>query len=134
MSIWRCWLIGLCLAGAGCVHGYGGCLWTQPVKHTLSGRVHFRSFPAPDGVDNVPVLTLDKTAYLYSPAQSFLCQPADELQLVGVSEFPRSVVEGSHVTIQGKIFAATSSHDHTPFLMSVITLLPDKSDRRRSEE
>ena len=60
-------VIGISFAAAGCVHGYGGCLWTQPVKHTLSGRVHFRSYPTADGVDNVPVLTLDHEVYVYSP-------------------------------------------------------------------
>ena len=86
---WRVILIGACLAAAGCVHGYGGCLWLEPVKHTLTGHIHFRSYPMPDGIDNVPVLALDQTAYLYSPGQSFMCQPAYELQLVGVSEFPQ---------------------------------------------
>jgi hypothetical protein len=75
------------------------------------------------------VLALDRTAYLYSPAQSFLCQPADELQLVGISEFPRNVVENSHVSVQGKLYGAASSHDHTAFLMDVITLLPDNNPR-----
>jgi len=125
-------LLAATLGAAGCVHGYGGCLWTQPVKHTLAGRVHFRTYPTPDGIDNVPVLVLDRTAYLYSPAQSFLCQPADELQLVGISEFPQSVVENSHVSVQGKLYGAASAHDHTRFLMDVITLLPDNN--RRAEE
>jgi hypothetical protein len=125
-------LLAATLGAAGCVHGYGACLWTQPVKHTLTGSIHFRSYPTPDGIDNVPVLTLDRTAYLYSPAQSFLCQSTDELQLVGISEFPRNVVENSHVSVQGKLYGATSSHDHTRFLMDVITLLPDNN--RRAEE
>ena len=34
-----------------------------------------------------------------------MCQSADELQLVGVSEFPQTVVENSHVSAQGKLFA-----------------------------
>ena len=125
--LWRSFVIGMCLAAAGCVHGYGGCLWTQPIKHTLTGRVNFRLFPTADGVDNVPVLVLDKEAYLYSPAQSFMCQPADEIQLVGISEFPENVVQDSHVTVQGRLFAAVSAHDHTPFIMNVITLLPDRA-------
>jgi len=124
---WRFSIVGAVLALTGCVHGYGGCLFTQPVKHTLTGRVHFRSYPAPDGVDNVPVLVLDRTAYLYSPAQSFLCLPADEVQLAGVSEFPQNVVENTHVSVQGRLFAATSIHQHTRFVMDVITLLPDNS-------
>jgi hypothetical protein len=130
----RLWVIGACLAAAGCVHGYGGCLWIQPVKHTLSGRVHFRSYPTADGIDNVPVLVLDRTAYLYSPAQSFQCQAADELQLEGISEFPQSVVENSHVSVQGKLYAASSPSDHTRFLMNVITLLPDKTSHGQTEE
>jgi hypothetical protein len=125
-------LLAATMGAAGCVHGYGTCLWTQPVKHTLTGSIHFRSYPTPDGIDNVPVLVLDRTAYLYSPAQSFLCQPADELQLVGISEFPRNVVENSHVSVQGKLYGAASSRDHTRFLMDVITLLPDNN--RRAEE
>ena len=61
---------------SGCVLGYGPCLFQQPVKNTLTGHVHFRDFPTQEGVDNVPVLSLDKTAYIYAPAQSIL--PAGE--------------------------------------------------------
>jgi hypothetical protein len=127
MRNWRIFLLGACLASVGCVHGYGGCLFLQPVKHTLTGRVHFRSYPQADGIDNIPVLVLDRIAYLYSPAQSFSCQAADELQLVGISEFPRNVVENSHVSVQGTLFAAVSANQHTRFVMDVITLLPDNS-------
>lgn len=134
MSRWRWAIVCACLAAAGCVHGYGGCLWVQPVKHTLSGRVQFRTYPTDTGVDNVPILVLDKTAYLYAPAQSLMCQSADELQLVGVSEFPQSVVENSHVSAQGNLFSAASAHDHTRFLMNVITLLPDNPNRSQPEE
>ena len=35
-------------------------------------------------MQHVPILVLDRTAYIYSPAQSFQCQPANELQLVGI--------------------------------------------------
>jgi hypothetical protein len=131
---WRWLLAAAALSAAGCVHGYGGCLFMTPVKHTLTGHVHFRSYPTPDGIDHVPVLTLERTAYLYSPAQSFMCQPADELQLVGISEFPQNVVENSRVSVQGKLFGASSSRDHTRFLMNVITLLPDNSARRPPEQ
>jgi hypothetical protein len=120
------WL-AVALAMGGCVHGYGGCLFVSPVKHTLSGRVHFRTFPGANGVDRVPILELDHIAYIYSPAQSLMCIPADELQLEGISEFPESVVENSHVSVQGQLVAATSTSDHTHFLMQVITLLPDNS-------
>ncbi|MGD0501505.1 MAG: hypothetical protein ABSD02_02110 [Steroidobacteraceae bacterium] len=134
MSRWRWAILGASLAAAGCVHGYGACLFMQPVKHTLSGKVQFRTYPADQGVDNVPVLVLDKTAYLYAPAQSLMCQSADELQLVGVSEFPQNVVENSHVSAEGKLFSAASAHDHTRFLMNVITLLPDIPNRSQPEE
>ena len=131
---WRVAIVCACLAAAGCVHGYGACLWVQPVKHTLSGRVQFRTYPTDTGVDNVPVLVLDKTAYLYAPAESLMCQSANELQLVGVSEFPQNVVENSHVSAQGNLFSAASAHDHTRFLMNVITLLPDNPNRSQPEE
>jgi hypothetical protein len=134
MTGWRSLVIAISFAAVGCVHGYGGCLWTQPVKHTLSGRVHFRSYPTSDGMDNVPVLTLDHEIYVYSPAQSFMCQSTDQLQLVGISEFPENVVEDSHVSVQGRLFAGTSSHDHTNFLMNVITLLPDNTGPRTTRE
>jgi hypothetical protein len=126
--------LAACAAAAGCVHGYGACLWIQPVKHTLGGRVHFRSYPTPDGIDHVPVLALDRTAYLYSPALSTSCQPVNELQLVGVSEFPENVVEDSHVSVQGKLFDATSAHDHTRYLMNVITLLPDPTNQGQPQD
>src|ERR1700691_459751 len=134
MSPWRWAIVGACLAFTGCVHGYGACLFMQPVKHTLGGRVQFRPYPTREGMDNVPVLVLDRTAYLYSPAQSLMCQSADELQLVGVAEFPQNVVENSHVSAQGRLFSAASAHDHTRFLMNVITLLPDNPSRSQTEE
>ena len=127
MRILRLWVLVACAAVAGCVSGYGGCLWVAPFKHTLTGRVHFRSFPMADGIDEVPILALDHTAYLYSPAQTLSCLPADELQLEGISEFPQNIVENSHVSVQGTVFSAVSSHQHTHFVMNVITLLPDNS-------
>jgi hypothetical protein len=124
MKFLRLFAVGACVAFAGCVSGYGACLFVAPVKHTLTGRVQFRPYPAADGIDDVPVLVLDHTAYLYSPAQSFMCLPAEELQLVGISEFPQTIVENSRVSVQGTLFGAASSHQHTRFLMNVITLLP----------
>ena len=129
MTSWRLFVSSLCLMLAGCVHGYGGCLFVAPVKHTVTGRVHFREYKTPEGVDTVPVLALDQMAYVYSPAQSFSCLAADELQLEGVSEFPQSIVENSHVSVQGKITAAISSSEHTRFVMQVITLLPANGPR-----
>ena len=124
MRSWQLLASSICLGLAGCVSGYGGCLFVAPVKHTLTGSVHFRSYPGRDADDNVPVLALDHMVYVYSPAQSFSCLAADEMQLEGISEFPESVVEGSHVSVQGTVSAAISSSQHTRFVMNVITLLP----------
>jgi hypothetical protein len=47
--------IASCIALSGCVFGSGACLFEQPFKHTLVGTIHFRSYPAGDGIDRVPV-------------------------------------------------------------------------------
>jgi hypothetical protein len=124
MRIWRWSFIGACLGLSGCVIGYGPCLLQQPVKNNLTGRVHFRDYPTADGVDNVPVLALDRTAYIYAPAQSHHCLPANDVQLVGVAEFPPNVIENSPVSVDGVLFQAGSRRQHTPFVMSVTTILP----------
>jgi hypothetical protein len=124
MRIWRASFIGAFLGLSGCVFGYGPCLFQQPVKNSLTGRVHFRDYPSADGVDNVPVLALDRTAYVYAPAQSLHCLPANDVQLVGVSEFPQNVIENSHVSVDGVLFQAVSSREYTPFVMKVNMILP----------
>ncbi|HEX3847353.1 MAG TPA: hypothetical protein VHV81_08210 [Steroidobacteraceae bacterium] len=113
-----------CLILPGCVVGFGPCLMLQPFKNTLTGHVHFRDYPAPDGVDNVPILAVEKTAYVYSPAQSLHCLPANDVQLVGVAEFPHDVIENSYVTVNGKLFSQVSDRQHTPFVMQVNSILP----------
>jgi hypothetical protein len=123
MQVLRWWILGVLAALSGCVHGYG-CLFLQPVKHTLTGRIHFKTYPAADGMDNVPILVLDRTAYVYSPAHSYQCLSATDIQLVGVSEFPENVIEDSRVSVDGKLFESTSAHEYTRFLMNVTTLLP----------
>ena len=124
MRFWRAATLGACLTLPGCVIGYGPCLFQQPVKSTLSGRIHFHDYPDAEGIDHVPVLSLDRTAYVYAPAQSHLCLPANDVQLVGVSEFPQNVIENSHVSVAGVLFQEASSRQHTPFVMKVTTLLP----------
>jgi hypothetical protein len=119
----RLWLSGIVIALSGCVHGYG-CLLQEPINHTFTGRIHFRSFPAEDGVDEVPILVLDRTAYVYAPAHSYQCMYATDLQLVGVSEFPESVIENSRVSVEGSLFESTAAHEYTRFLINVKTLLP----------
>jgi hypothetical protein len=126
MRILRFGILSALVALSGCVHGYG-CLLMQPIKHTLTGRIHFRSFPSPDGMDNVPVLALDRTLYVYAPAHSYQCMYATDVQLVGVSEFPENVIEDSHVSVEGTLFEATAGHEYTRFLVNVRTLLPLKT-------
>jgi len=123
MKVSRLWILGVLVALTGCVHGYG-CLFLQPVKHTLTGRIHFKTYPAADGMDNVPILELDRTAYVYSPAHTYQCLSATDIQLVGVSEFPENVIEDSRVSVEGRLFESTSAHEYTRFLMNVTTLLP----------
>jgi hypothetical protein len=123
MKASRLWILSVLMVLTGCVHGYG-CLFLQPVKHTLTGRIHFKSYPAADGMDNVPILVLDRTAYVYSPAHSYQCLSATDVQLVGISEFPENIIEDSRVSVDGKLFESTSAHEYTRFLMNVTTLLP----------
>jgi hypothetical protein len=70
---------------------------------------------------------LDRTAYVYSPAHSYQCMSATDVQLVGVSEFPENIIENSRVTAQGSLFESTSAHQYTRFLMNVTMLLPVKT-------
>lgn len=114
----------LCAVLPGCVIGYGHCLWLQPFTQTLTGVLHFREYPAADGIDHVPVLVLDRTAYLYTPAVSHLCLSADDLQLVGWSEFPPDLPENTHVRVDGSLFEAATGHQHTRFLINVRTIVP----------
>ncbi len=110
---------------SGCVVGSGACLFEQPFKHTITGTVHFQDFPAgEEQIDHVPVLTVDKTAYIYAPATSLHCLPATELQLVGFSELPPDMAEGAHVEVTGSVFQAASVHQHTAFLIDVKGILP----------
>jgi hypothetical protein len=111
------------LALSGCVAGRR-CLFIEPLKSSLTGRLHFRSYSAPDGVDNVPVLALDQTAYVYAPAHSRNCLPVNDVQLVGWSEFPPDLIENAHIVVDGSLFEAASPHQHTGFLMNVNTIVP----------
>jgi hypothetical protein len=124
MRIWRLLSIAASIALSGCVIGSGPCLWLEPVKHTFTGHVHFRDFQGTDGIDNVPVLVLDTTSYIYTPTHSHQCLAANDVQLVGVSEFPQNVGENSHVSVHGSVFEAVSGNQHTRFLINVITIVP----------
>lgn len=114
----------LALVLGGCVIGEGRCRLLEPVSTTLVGRIHFRDYPSGGGVDNVPVLALDRTAHVYAPAESQSCLAVNDLQLVGWSEFPPDIVEGAHISVRGSLFSAAASHQHTHFLMNVDTVTP----------
>jgi hypothetical protein len=115
--------IGVCVMLSGCVIGSGPCLWLQ-VRHDFTGHVHFREFPRSDGVDTVPILILDKTLYMYAPPQSLLCLPANDVQLVGVTELPDRIDEGTHVIVDGKVLEGVAEGQHTRFVIQVESILP----------
>jgi hypothetical protein len=114
---------GLCMVLCGCVIGSGPCLWLQ-VRHDFTGHVHFREFPRSDGVDTVPILILDKTLYMYAPPQSLLCLPANDVQLIGVTELPDRIDEGTHVIVDGKVLEGVAEGQHTRFVIQVESILP----------
>ncbi|HEX3912252.1 MAG TPA: hypothetical protein VHW71_01985 [Steroidobacteraceae bacterium] len=120
--------LGICIALSGCVLGSGPCLWLQ-VPRDFTGRVHFREFPRADGVDEVPILILDKTEYIYAPPQSLLCLPANDVQLVGITELPDRIGENSHVLVNGKVLEGVAVGQHTRFVISVISILPAPEPR-----
>jgi hypothetical protein len=117
-------LLGALAILPGCVVGSGPCLWLGPVKHSFTGHVHFRDFPEADGVDNVPILILDKTTYVYAPAESLQCQPANDIQMIGLAEFPRDVGEDTEVTVKGNLMEGVADRQHTRFVLSVTSVLP----------
>jgi hypothetical protein len=117
--------LGISIALSGCVIGSGPCLWLQ-VSHDFSGRVHFREFPNTEGVDTVPILILDKTQYVYAPPQSFHCLAANDVQLIGMTEFPDSIGENTHVLVQGKVLEGVAYGQYTRFVVQVISILPDE--------
>jgi hypothetical protein len=117
--------MALSMALCGCVIGSGPCLWLQ-VRHDFIGRVHFREFPRSDGVDTVPILILDKTQYMYAPPQSFQCLAANDVQLVGLTEFPDSIGENTHVVVDGKMIEGVANGQYTRFVIDVIGILPTR--------
>ena len=62
-----------------------------------------RSYPAAEGIDYTPVLALDRTEYVYAPAQSISCLAVNDVQLAGLAEFPPNIVENSHITVRGTL-------------------------------
>ncbi len=115
-----------CAAFAGCVFGSGRCLFLQPFKSNLTGTLHFKDYPFGDGMDQVPILSLDKTAYVYDPATSHLCVAANDVQLVGWTEYPPNLVDQAHIEVSGALFESATARQHTRFAMDVelVSTLP----------
>jgi hypothetical protein len=109
------------IALSGCVLGYGHCLLLEPLKTHLAGTLHYRKFPVTDGMDDVPILVLDRTAYIYSPATSKQCVSANEVQLLPLTDLPESVHDSAKLEIRGSIALAADAHQHTRFIMNVDT-------------
>ncbi len=115
----------LCAALSGCVMGYGHCLLLDPVDNSLAGTIHFRSYPAGGGIDRVAVLTFDRTAYVYAPAESRQCVAANEAQLTGWAEYPPELQDGTRVTVDGRLIPAVSPRQHTRFLLKIRNIEPE---------
>ena len=62
-------------------------------------------------------------------AQSLLCLAANDVQLVGVAEFPQSIGENSHVSVEGTLFEAVSARQYTRFLINVSSIVPIRASR-----
>jgi len=109
----------LCASLPGCVIGYGHCLFLNPLRISVSGKIHFRSFPVDGGIDRVALLELDRTAYIYAPAEGPHCLPVNESQLIGWSGYEPDLTENMQVTVQGSLIPAATAHQHTRFLIKV---------------
>lgn len=110
------------LALQGCVLGYGRCKLTEPVRSSLSGHVHFREYRDEGRIDRAPILSLDRTEYIYVSSIGKQCQSANEVQLIPVGDLPDDIAEGAHVTTEGSLVLASQSGQHTRFVFNVATI------------
>ncbi|NNM61520.1 MAG: hypothetical protein HKM03_05070 [Steroidobacteraceae bacterium] len=118
------WMLAVCAALSGCVMGYGRCLFLSPLRVSLTGTLHFRSYEVGGEVERVAVLSTDHSQYVYAPAESHLCRMADEFQLSGWSDYSTDLREGSRVSVAGSLIQATSPHQHTHFLIRLRSIEP----------
>ena len=111
---------------SGCVLGYGRCLFLDPVRVSLTGTLHWRTYEVDGAAERVAVLHADGSQYVYAPAESRLCQMASDFQLTGWSDYPPNLTDGARVSVAGSLLQATSAHQHTRFLVKLrrIDLLP----------
>lgn len=111
-----------CAALSGCVLGYGHCLFLSPMRVSLTGTMHFRTYKVGEEIERVAVLTSDRSEYIYAPAQSHLCMMAGDFQLVGWDEYPADLVDGTRVAVRGSLLQGASPHQHTRFLLRIRNL------------
>ena len=55
---------------------------------------------------------------------SVLVLAANDLQLVGITELPDRIDEGSHVIVDGKVLEGVAYDQHTRFVIQVVSVLP----------
>ncbi|MDE2304330.1 MAG: hypothetical protein KGL34_02135 [Gammaproteobacteria bacterium] len=107
------------LALGGCVIGYGRCLLLSPMRVSLTGTLHFRTYEIDGLPERVAVLQADSSQYIYAPAQSRQCEMASNFQLTGWSDYPPDLVEGSRITVHGSLLQSTSVHQHSRFILKL---------------
>lgn len=112
----------LALALQGCVLGYGGCKFTEPVKTSLTGHVRFKEFRDNNRLDRAPILQLDRTEYVYAPSLGDQCRSMLEIQLMPLTDLPDNIAEGAHVRVQGSIVQASQNDQHTRFVFNMATI------------
>lgn len=122
MSIRPVAFLVVCAALSGCVLGYGHCLFLSPMRVSLTGTMHFRTYKVGDEIDRVAVLTSDRSEYIYAPAQSHLCMMAEDFQLVGWDEYPADLVDGTRIAVRGSLIQSATPHQHTRFLLRIRNL------------
>lgn len=106
----------VCLSLAGCVAGYGRCLFLQPARSTLTGRIELAA--------QYPRLELDETAYIYAPATSSQCTAVRAVELVSSGAAMEKIPDGSRVTVRGTLFEDAGDRHATRFAIEVIDVVP----------
>lgn len=105
----------------GCVLGYGRCKFTEPVRTSLTGHVHFREYNG-ERFDRAPILVLDRTEYVYVSSRGKQCQAATEVQLIPMGDLPDDIAEGAHVVAEGSLVLANQLEQHTRFVFNLGTI------------
>jgi len=130
-SLWnrihrKFWRLGVLFArtwAVGLRQRLRSCLFQQPVKNTCDRGVFIFGLSGRQWRGQCARVGARSDCLYIAPAQSHHCLPANDVQLVAVSEF-RKRDRNSHVSVDGVLFQAGSGRQHTPFVMNVTTILP----------